>query len=108
MNSSFVKINSLSVSKILADFVEKKLISEIDLTVEEFWNGFDKVINELAPINKKLLEKRETLQSEIDLWLKKNRDTNFNQEDYKKFLKEIGYLKDEGEDFKIDTKNLDE
>ena len=108
MNSSFVKINSLSVSKILADFVEKKLISEIDLTVEEFWNGFDKVINELAPINKKLLEKRETLQSEIDLWLKKNRDTNFNQEDYKKFLKEIGYLKDEGEDFQIDTKNLDE
>ena len=28
--------------------------------------------------------------------------------EYKKFLKEIGYLKDEGPDFKIETENVDE
>ena len=88
-------------------FVNNELLDELEISSEEFWSGFDKHVNELAPINRKLLETRETLQSEIDLWLKKNRDEKFNSEQYKNFLKDIGYLKEEGEDFQIDTKNLD-
>ena len=107
MSDSFIKINTLSVSKNLADFVKNELLTGLDVNEKDFWDGFDKSINELAPINKKLLEIRETLQSEIDLWLKKNRNGKFNNQEYKNFLKEIGYLKDEGSDFKIDTKNLD-
>jgi len=71
MSDSFIKINTLSVSKNLADFVKNELLTGLDINEKDFWDGFDKSINELAPINKKLLEKRETLQSEIDLWLKK-------------------------------------
>ena len=67
MSDSFIKINTLSVSKNLADFVKNELLPGLDISEKEFWNGFDKSINELAPINKKLLEARETLQSEIDL-----------------------------------------
>ena len=107
MSDSFIKINTLSVSKNLADFVKNELLTGLDVSEKDFWDGFDKSINELAPINKKLLEVRETLQSEIDLWLKKNRNGEFNHQEYKNFLKEIGYLKEEGNDFKIDTKNLD-
>ena len=107
MSDSFIKINTLSVSKNLADFVKNELLTGLDVNEKDFWDGFDKSINELAPINKKLLEVRETLQSEIDLWLKKNRNGEFNHQEYKNFLKEIGYLKEEGNDFKIDTKNLD-
>ena len=107
MSDSFIKINTLSVSKNLADFVKNELLKGLDVNEKDFWDGFDKSINELAPINKKLLEVRETLQSEIDLWLKKNRNGEFNHQEYKNFLKEIGYLKEEGNDFKIDTKKLD-
>ena len=107
MSNSFIKINTLSVSKDLADFVKNELLPGLDINEKDFWDGFDKSINELAPINKKLLETRETLQSEIDLWLKKNRNGEFNNKEYKNFLKEIGYLKEEGNDFKIDTKKLD-
>ena len=71
MSNSFIKINTLSVSKELADFVKIELLPGLDINEKDFWDGFDKSINELAPINKKLLEIRETLQSEIDLWLKK-------------------------------------
>ena len=71
MSNSFIKINTLSVSKELADFVKIELLPGLDINEKDFWDGFDKSINELAPINKKLLETRETLQSEIDLWLKK-------------------------------------
>jgi len=108
MSDSFIKINTLSVSKNLVDFVKDELLLGLDINEKDFWDGFDKSINELAPINKKLLEIRETLQSEIDLWLKKNRNGEFNLKEYKNFLKEIGYLREEGSDFKIDTKNLDE
>ncbi len=107
MSDSFIKINTLSVSKNLADFVKNELLAGLDVNEKDFWDGFDKSINELAPINKKLLEVRETLQSEINLWLKKNRNGEFNHQEYKNFLKEIGYLKEEGNDFKIDTRNLD-
>ncbi|MDC3043057.1 malate synthase G [Candidatus Pelagibacter sp.] len=107
MSDSFININTLSVSKNLADFVKNELLSGLDVKEKDFWDGFDKSINELAPINKKLLETRETLQSEIDLWLKKNKNGEFNHQEYKNFLKEIGYLKEEGNDFKIDTQNLD-
>ena len=107
MSDSFIKINTLSVSKNLADFVKNELLPGLDINEKDFWDGFDKSINELAPINKKLLEVRETLQSEIDLWLKKNRNGEFSHQEYKNFLKEIGYLKEEGNDFKIDTKKLD-
>ena len=71
MSNSFIKINTLSVSKDLCDFVKNELLPGLDINEKDFWDGFDKSINELAPINKKLLEIRETLQSEIDLWLKK-------------------------------------
>ena len=107
MSDSFIKINTLSVSKNLADFVKNELLTGLDVNEKDFWDGFDKSINELAPINKKLLETRETLQSEINLWLKKNKNGEFNHQEYKNFLKEIGYLKEEGNDFKIDTKKLD-
>ena len=95
MSDSFIKINTLSVSKNLADFVRNELLTGLDIKEKDFWDGFDKSINELAPINKKLLETRETLQSEIDLWLKKNKNGEFNHQKYKNFLKEIGYLKEE-------------
>ncbi|MDC2984185.1 malate synthase G [Candidatus Pelagibacter sp.] len=107
MSDVFIKINTLSVSKNLADFVKNELLPGLEINEKDFWDGFDKTINELTPINKKLLEIRETLQSEIDLWLKKNRNREFNHEEYKNFLKEIGYLIEEGNDFKIDTKKLD-
>ena len=58
--------------------------------------------------NKKLIEKREILQKKIDDWHIKNRGAEIKVEEYKKFLKEIDYLKDEGSDFKIETNNVDD
>ena len=107
MKDQFVKINNLSVSKKLSDFVKKDLLIGTEISPEKFWQGFDKVVHELAPKNKELIEIRETLQKEIDLWHKKNKRKEFDINDYQKFLLEIGYLKKEGPDFKIKTQNLD-
>jgi len=108
MKDQFIKINNLSVAKVLFDFVDKELLKNTDITPDHFWQGFDGVVHELVPKNKKLLEDRETLQQEIDLWHKKNKSKKFDYKEYKNFLIKIGYLKKEGPDFKIKTKNLDE
>ena len=108
MKDQFIKKNNLSVAKVLFDFVEKELLNGTDITPDHFWKGFDRVVHELAPINRKLLEDRETLQQEIDLWHKKNRSKKFDYNEYKNFLIKISYLKKEGPDFKIKTKNVDE
>ena len=107
MKEKFVKINNLSVDKILLDFVNNELLRDTEISSEKFWEGFDKAIHELAPKNKELLEIRETLQKEIDLWHKKNKSGSFDQKKYRNFLKEINYLKEEGPDFTISTENLD-
>mgnify|MGYP005678571457 CR=1 FL=1 len=52
MSDTFVKINTLSVSKNLADFVKNELLPGLDINEKDFWDGFDKSVNELAPIKK--------------------------------------------------------
>ena len=94
MREKFIKINNLSVDKILADFINNELLLGTNISPKKFWDGFDKAVHELAPKNRELLEIRETIQKEIDLWHKKNKFENFNIKDYKKFLKDIGYLKE--------------
>ena len=69
---------------------------------------FEKSINELAPKNRELLNIRKNLQDRIDEWHKKNKGKEIDLNEYKKFLLEIGYLKKEGPDFKIETKDVDE
>jgi len=108
MTNTYKNIGNLKVSEILADFVNKELLEGTNLKPEKFWEGFDKVIHELAPKNKELINIREDIQNKINDWHKANKGNEINLENYKKFLKDIGYLKEEGPDFKIETKNVDE
>ena len=84
------------------------MLKDTNITSETFWEGFDKAVHELAPKNKDLLKTREDLQKKIDNWHITNKGSEINLEEYKKFLKEIGYLKEVGPDFKIKTNNVDE
>ena len=46
------------------------------------------------------VKKRETIQSKIDEWHLKNKDKNFNKQDYTNFLKSIAYIHEEKKIFK--------
>ena len=83
-------------------------LKDTKISPEKFWEGFDKAVHELTPINKELIQTREDLQKKIDNWHIKNKGNEINLDKYKKFLKEIGYLKEVGPDFKIKTKDVDE
>ena len=108
MKEQYTKIHNLSVSNKLLNFINEELLKDTNISSEKFWEGFDKVVHELAPKNKELLKIREDLQKKIDNWHIANKGNEINLEEYKKFLKEIGYLKEVGPDFKIQTNNVDE
>ncbi len=108
MQEKYIKINSLKVSEKLSKFINDELLKDTSVTIEKFWSGLEKALNELVPKNRELIKFREDLQKKIDDWHIKNKGKEFNLNEYKKFLFEIDYLKKEGPDFKIETENVDE
>ena len=108
MKKQYTKINNLSVSNELLNFINNELLKDTKISPEKFWQGFDKAVHELAPVNKKLIKIREDLQKKIDNWHIQNKENKIDLKEYKKLLKEIGYLKEVGPDFTIETKNVDE
>ena len=108
MQDKYININSLKVSENLSNFIDNELLKDTGISSDKFWLGFEKTINELEPRNRELIEFREILQKKINAWHIQNKGNEINLEDYKKFLLEIGYLKKEGPDFTIETKNVDD
>ena len=103
-----IKINNLQVDEHLFRFVNEEAIPGTNINIDKFWNGFDKVVHSLTPINKELIEKREEIQKKIDKWHLSSKGAAFDKDQYFNFLKSINYIVDEKEDFKITTSNVDD
>ena len=100
--------NGLKISSTLFDFVNNEAIPGTGVNSEDFWLKFSNYVHELAPINKRLIDKRETIQKKIDEWHKSKKGKEFNKKEYINFLKSLGYLIEEKNDFKIETSNVDQ
>ena len=108
MSIKYQNVENLKVSEELLNFVNNELLKNTAVSPEKFWSGFSKVVHDLAPKNKELIKIREEIQQKINEWHKSRKGNEINLEEYKDFLKNIGYLKEVGPDFKIETKNVDE
>ncbi|GGC52412.1 malate synthase G [Hoyosella rhizosphaerae] len=102
-----VTVGSLQVAKVLYDFVVDQAIPGTGVDVDAFWVGAEAVINDLAPVNRELLAKRDELQSKIDAWHTENKDS-FDATAYKNFLTDIGYLQPSPSEFTVTTAGVDE
>ena len=107
MPDKYINKGSLSVSTDLEAFLKYEVLPGLDLSEDHFWNSLENIINEFSPRNKELLDIRESMQGQIDAWHLANPGGEKNLDVYKDFLKGIGYLLPEGEDFKITTENVD-
>ena len=103
-----IKKENLTISSVLLEFVNKEVIPGTDVDAEDFWKKFDLAVHELAPVNKALIDKRESIQKQIDEWHLANKDKGLSKDEYIKFLKSINYIVEEKEDFQISTQNIDE
>jgi malate synthase len=98
---------ALTISPVFAQFVEDNLLPAIGISPEDFWPGLESIINDLTPVNRALLAKRDEIQRQIDRWHIARRGQAWNHDEYVAFLESIGYLVAAGEPFRITTQNVD-
>ena len=101
-----ITAGGLEVAKTLYDFVNGEVLPGTGVDQEKFWEGFGAIVAKHTPRNRELLAKRDDLQAKLDEWYTQNPGTQ-DAEKYTAFLKEIGYLVDQPEDFEIRTENVD-
>ena len=103
-----VTIGGLQVARVLSDLLRDNIAPGTGVAPAHFWSEFRAILEEFVPRNRELLAKRDHLQAEIDAWHRDHAGQPIDQAGYTAFLKDIGYLLDEGPDFEIETENVDE
>jgi malate synthase len=103
-----IQDSHLEIAQPLYDLVTGEILKDLGISEEAFWEALENVITEMAPRNNILLLKRYKLQSDINTWHQSRCDAPHDHIQYKKFLKDIGYLLPEGPDFNVTTENVDE
>jgi malate synthase len=99
--------SDLTIAPELQRFIEEEVLPGLDITADQLWSGLAGLLQDFTPKNRALLEKRASIQRQIDTWHRDNRDRPHDRDGYKAFLHEIGYLVPEGDDFQIATENTD-
>ena len=102
-----VEIGGLKVNEELYQLVRDEITPGTGVEPDAFWSALGKIVSDLGPKNRSLLEKRNALQKQIDSWCLARRGQPIKLDEYEAFLTEIGYLVPEGEKLQISTANVD-
>jgi len=106
-NSARIKYGGLYISKELDNFLQEEVIPGLDIQPSIFWKSLESILDTFGPKNKDLLNKRTSIQKQLDTWHLERKGQPHDAEEYKSFLKDIGYLIEEGDNFLIETSNVD-
>ena len=99
--------SNLQVSETLVNFIENDALPNTNVSAERFWNKLELILDHFAPLNKKLLETRSEIKKQIDAFYIENSGKTIDQNLYINFLKKINYIVPVGNDFTIETQNVD-
>ena len=67
-----IEKKNIKVNPKLLDFINNEVLKDLNINLENFWNGFSDIVDVYFPQNIKLLTKRKNLQDKINNWHKKN------------------------------------
>ncbi len=65
---NYIEVGALKVESSLKSFVEQELLPELEFKASEYWTGVEHIVNSLSLQNRRLLDKRDSLQRDIDQW----------------------------------------
>jgi len=88
-------------------FINEEVLPLHAIDAAKFWRDLDQLIADLAPINRQLLATRDEMQQQIDQWHLARKGQAMDIAAYEAFLRDIGYLVEEGDDFTVTTDNVD-
>lgn len=104
---SYIQLNEIKVAESLVDFIDTRVLPDVEIEPAEFWEKFESVIRSNMPQNQALLDKRDVIQQQLDDWYQNNDYDPQNMDEYKNFLRGIGYLIEEGDEFKVNVQHVD-
>jgi len=105
-----IAIHGLHVATPLYRFIEDQVLPAVGVQSKNFWNGFDAIVKDLAPVNLALLAERDRIQLEMDKWHTAHPGPVSDakaMKAYRQHLKSIGYLVPEPKNPKANTENVD-
>ncbi len=102
-----VAVGGLQVAKPLYDLVQNEIAPGVGVDPKAFWAALGEIVRDLGPKNRALLQKRDALQAQIDAWHLARKGQAHDAAADEAFLREIGYLLPEGEDFQVSTAQVD-
>lgn len=102
-----INLHGLQFSRRLYQFLVDDVLPGTDLDPDALFKDFALLLDELSPVNEQLLQRRDQLQDQIDIWHRENRRAPVDGDAYKDFLYAIGYITETGDDFAIGTVNID-
>ncbi|WP_039020157.1 malate synthase G [Halocynthiibacter namhaensis] len=105
--SAYIEKSDLKVDSQVVEFIETRALPGTGVAADAFWAGLSDLVNGFGDENRALLAKRAEIQGQIDAWYKEQGDAALDPTAQEAFLREIGYLVPEGEDFAIETANTD-
>jgi len=105
--ADYIETSGLRVDQQLYLLVRDEIAPGTGIDADSFWASFGKIVADLAPTNRALLDRRDGLQRQIDQWCLAHRSKPFDPGEYKTFLTEIGYLVAEGDAFQAASANVD-
>ena len=105
--SKYVTVGDLKVSRCLYDLVANEIAPGTGIEADSFWNSLSALVEEFGLLNKQLLEQRNRLQAQIDSWYQSESGRVASLDEYREFLTDIGYLYDEGPEFKVEVEDVD-
>jgi len=107
MPTSYCTRAGLQVAEELAQLVERDVAPPLGLDAAAFWSGLAVLLDDLVPVNRALLERRDQLQQAIDDWHRARRGQRFDVAAHEAHLRQLGYLVPEGPGFHIGTRDVD-
>jgi len=103
-----INTHGLQVDSDLYEFITHSALPGTGVDVDGFWTEFSAIVDELTAENRTLLDKRDSLQAQIDAWHRSHRGDAHDPIAYRAFLSQIGYLVEEGPDFSVTTSKVDD
>jgi malate synthase len=105
--ASRISVGGLKVDEVLYRLVRNEIAPGTGVDADGFWASLGRIVTELGPKNRRLLEQRKILEKQIDQWCLSHRGRPMELDQYKTFLKDIRYLVPEGKEFRVSTANVD-
>ena len=103
-----VEIGGLGVARCLHDLIRDEIAPGTGLEPDAFWRTLAGIVRDLGAKNRALLDRRDRLQAQIDAWHAERAGQHLDAAEYRAFLESIGYLHPAGDDFRVETENVDD